>query len=92
METLSLPQHLIINGLATSIGYAGIKARVKFDGQCWKRDNITFNYQKILNIYIVYEMNLWPFRRDYDFTLVNALFGTVKISKNAEKDKYKYSG
>ena len=36
-----------------------------------------------MNIYIAYEINLWPFRRDDDFTLKNALFGTVKLVKNA---------
>lgn len=32
-----------------------------------------------------------PFRQDDDFTLRNALFGTTKLSKNADKDEYKYS-
>ena len=41
---------------------------------------------------MVYEVNLWPFRRDGNFTLRNAFFSTAKITKNAKKDKYKYSG
>ena len=45
-----------------------------------------------MNIYIVYEINLWSFRRDDDFTLGNNLFDAVKLTKNADKDKYKYSG
>ena len=27
-----------------------------------------------------------------NFTLVNSLFGTVKLTKNADIDKYSYSG
>ena len=33
-----------------------------------------------------------PFRQDDDFTLGNILFGTVKLTRNPVKDKYKYSG
>ena len=38
----------------------------------------------------MYEINLWPFRRDDDFDLGNAFFGAVKLTKNANKNKYKY--
>ena len=31
-------------------------------------------------------------RFNTDFTLDNCLFGTVKLTKNADPDKYKYSG
>ena len=51
-----------------------------------------FAHKKIVNIYIVYEINLWPFRQDDNFTLGNALFGVVKLAKNADKDKCKNSG
>ena len=45
-----------------------------------------------MNIYIVYEMNLWDCGyHDYP-TLQNYLFGAVKLVKNAEIDKYKCSG
>ena len=58
------------NILAPSLDYIGVRTRVKFDGQCLKQDKVTFTNKKIVNIYIV---NLWPFRRDGDFTLGNAL-------------------
>ena len=35
---------------------------------------------------------MWPFRRDDDFTSGNALFGALKLTKNADKNQYKYSG
>ena len=45
-----------------------------------KEDKFTFTHKTAVNIYIVYEINLWPFRQG-DFTLGNALFGPVKLVK-----------
>ena len=44
-----------------------------------------------MNIYIVYEISLWPFKQTVDFTLGNSLFGAVQLTKNADFHKYKYS-
>ena len=35
---------------------------------------------------------MWTFKQSVDFTLGNSLFGTVKLTKNVDFDKYKYSG
>ena len=45
-----------------------------------------------LNLYICYELDRWSKDLDTDFTLANWLFGSVKLTKNADPDKYKYSG
>ena len=45
-----------------------------------------------MNIYFVYEINLWLFTIGQVFVLRNSLFGAVKLTKNADPDKYKYSG
>ena len=44
-----------------------------------------------MNIYIVYEINKNFNISDYT-TLKNCLFGAVSLAKNADTDKYKYSG
>ena len=44
-----------------------------------------------MNIYIFYEINLWPCKISADLTLENSLFGTAKLIKNVGFDKYKYS-
>ena len=62
---------------------------VKFDGSCLKQDNVTFTHKQVVSIYIVYEINLWPFNVGKDFAVRNSLFGAVKL---ADPDKYKYSG
>ena len=46
----------------------------------------------MLNIYIVYEIGLWPFTVDKDFVLGNSLFGAFGMTANANLDKYKYFG
>ena len=44
------------NSLNPRLGYYGTKVRVKFTGSCLKQPTFTFNYKKILSIYIVYEL------------------------------------
>ena len=43
-------------------------------------------------MYIVYEINLWQFTVSKEFALENSILGTVELTKNADFDKYKYSG
>ena len=66
------------------------RAYPKFKGSCLKQDKITFKHANIVNIYIVYDLesNL----NNFDHTLKNCLFGAVKLTKNNDIDKYKYSG
>ena len=47
--------------------------------------------EKIVNIYIVYEIEK-SVNISRDPTLENYLFGTVKLTKHIDIDRYKYSG
>ena len=76
--------------LNPQLNYFGTKTRVEFKGSCLKQDKITFNHGKIVNIYIVYELN--KFYSKTTPTLVNCLFGTVSLTKDADIEKYRYSG
>ena len=42
--------------LNPSVDYVGTKVKVKFNGDCLKQEKITFNKIKIVNIYVVYEI------------------------------------
>ena len=42
--------------LNPSVDYVGTKTIIKFNGDCLKEDKIAFNYGKIVNTYIVYEI------------------------------------
>ena len=76
--------------LNSQVSYFGTKARLEFRGSCLKQDKSTFNHGKIVNIYIVYELDKTYVKTHP--TLVNCLFGAVSITKNADIDKNKYSG
>ena len=76
----------------SSIIYVGNKIRVKFTGSCLKQSNkLTYTHGKVVNIYIVYELGASSSHNN-DPTLKNCLFGAVTLTKNADIDKYKYSG
>ena len=76
--------------LNLKISYYGTKARLEFRAGCLKQNRTTFNHGKIVNIYIVYELDKL-YSKSHP-TLVNCLFGAISITKNADVDKNKYSG
>ena len=77
--------------ITPELNYYGTKIRRKFNGSCLKQAKVTYSPEKIVNIYIVYEIS-----KNYSIstypTLENYLFGAVSLTKNADIDKYKYSG
>ena len=80
------------NTLTPEVNYHNnTKTRVKFKGSCLKQSNFTFTHNKILNIYIVYELGASSSHIS-DPTLKNCLFGAVALTKNADIDNYNYSG
>ena len=88
MKILQLLQQSTII-LVTS--YLGTKTRVEFKGSCWKQDKVRYDHGKVVNINIVYEIS-----KNYDInnypTLENCLFSAVVLIKNADIDRFKYSG
>ena len=54
-------------------------------------NNLTYDYGPKVNIYIVYELGASS-SNDSDPTLKNGLFGAVTLTKNADIEKYGYSG
>ena len=48
--------------------------------------------KNIINIYIVYKLDPTVSVRDTTFTIQNALFGAMQITKNADTSKYYYKG
>ena len=71
--------------------YGMRKIRIKFNGSFLNWFPPTILQGDIVNIYIVYEMT--SDYKDINYLpLENCLFGSVKITKNADIDKYGYSG
>ena len=79
------------NSLTPALIYYDTKTRVKFTGSCLKRPKASFNHKTIVNIYIAYKLCASSSHSD-DPTLKNCLFGAVTLTKNADIDKYGYSG
>ena len=72
--------------------YYGDNVRAKFNGSCLKQSNkLAYSYGAKVNIYIVYELGASG-SNDSDPTLKNCLFGAVTLTKNADIEKYGYSG
>ena len=66
------------NSLATKLEYMNKKIFVKFNGSCLvKQNKSTFN-RKIVNIYIVYDLD--SNINDFDSIFKNCLFGAIKIT------------
>ena len=81
VATTSLPP-LINNG----------RMSIRLEGAYFKQTRLLRpNNDNIVNIYIVYLIDLISNSRNTDYTVQNALFGRVKITKNAtDTSKHKY--
>ena len=80
------------NSLTPMIDHYGTRIRLKFNGSCLKHsNNLTFDYGSRVQIYIFYELGASS-SNDSDPTLKNCLFGAVTLTKNADVEKYGYSG
>ena len=56
-----------------------------------KTRSSTFTPNNVVNLYIVYELNIWSQNLNAEFTLKDCLFGAGKLPKNANPNKYFYS-
>ena len=79
------------NSLPPLIDYYGYKIRVKFNVSILRQPKVSYTHEKAVNIYIVYELAGSSSHSD-DPALKNCLFGAVTLTKNADIDKYGYSG
>ena len=80
------------NTLAPKMGPEERNMHLKFDGSCLKTTEKYFYFPTLieLNIYIVHELD--PNLNNFDPALENCLFGAVKLTKNTDIEKYKYTG
>ena len=79
------------NSLTPVLSYYGTKIRVKFTRSCLKQSQISYAHGKVLNIYIF----LWTCctsSHNNDPTLKTCSHGAATLAKNADIDKYGYSG
>ena len=69
------------------------RMRVYLSGNYFKQDKTRIpNNSNAINIYIVGKLDRIASSRDTTFTIQNALFGAMQITKNADTSKYDYKG
>ena len=69
------------------------RMHVYLNGNHFQQNKVTIpNNNNIINIYCVYQIEPISPGRDDTFTIQNALFGAVQITKNADTSKCKYKG
>ena len=64
---------------------------MNFNGHCLIKSNISIS-KKVINLYISYTLAPQLKKLSTYFTLGNCLSGSVKLTKNADPDKYKCTG
>ena len=73
----TFPDHYLLRGM-------------NFNGHCLIKNNISIS-KKVINLYISYTLGPQFSHSNTDFILNNCLFGSAKLSKNVDLDKYKYT-
>ena len=64
---------------------------VFFNGNYFEQDPITIS-NNLINIYCVYKSDPTSLTRNIDYTIQNALFGVMKITKDTDSSKNNYKG
>ena len=79
------------NSLNPRLSYNGTKIRVQFTESCLKQQKFMFTHKKVVNIYVVCELGVSSSHIS-DPTVNNCSFVAVTLTKNADIEKYRYSG
>ena len=69
------------------------RMHVSLFGNCFEQNKVIIqNNNNVINIYCVYELRQVNISLIIEFAILNALFGAMEITKNADTSKYKYKG
>ena len=55
---------------------------------CLKQDKASFTHENVVNLLIVYELDLWLANLNTKFALGDSLFEAVKLTKKTDPDRY----
>ena len=79
------------SNIAPSFVHHHLLPDMNFNGHCLMKNTISIS-KKVINLYIFYTLSPQLKRLNADFTLDSFLFGSVKLTENADLDKYKKTG
>ena len=80
----------LYNAFLPNVNYFGNKIGIQLNNTPLVIEQINYT-RKIVNVWIVYDLDNWPKNLLTNFTLENCLFGVTNIVKNSDKEKYGYS-
>ena len=84
------PPYTVGKRLSPKLIWNNSRIRLKFEGSCLKQeDKAPFTPNNLVNLFIVYELDTWSQYLSTDFNLKDCLFGSVKLTKNADPGNYK---
>ena len=64
------------------------KIVVKHEGNCLKQDKVSFFHRNVAIFFIAHKLDTLSRDLNTNFTLKDCLFRAVKLTKNADADKY----
>ena len=86
------PPYTANKSLSPKLVWCNYKIKLKFKGNCLKQENqAAFSQKNLVSFFIVYELVSCSLDLNTGFTLGDCFFGGVKLSQNADPDKYSYS-
>ena len=65
---------------------------IKFNKDPLAVEQNNYLMYKIVNVYIVYDLNAWPRYATNNFEFKNCLFGATNIVENSDKEEHVLSG
>ena len=69
------------------------RMHVYLQGNHFQQNNVIIpNNNNVINIYVVYKLDPISSTRNTDYTIQNALFGAIKITKNTDSSENNYTG
>ena len=69
------------------------RMHVYLQGNHFQQNNVIIpNNNNVINLYVVYKLDPISSTRNTDYTIQNALFGAMKITKNTDSSKNNYIG
>ena len=78
-------------GFVYSIKISGERIGIKFNKDPLPVEQNNY-LNKVVNVYVVYDLDAWPRNPTNSFKLKKCLFGATSIVKISNKEKYLYSG
>ena len=86
------PPYTAYKSLSPKLIWNKSRIRLRFEGSYLKEDKAPYTPNNVVNLFIVCKLDKWSRDLNAKFTLKNCLFRAVKLTKNADPDKYSYSG